>query len=79
MRLGAYPATLAEGSHIARIYGSTHISERHRHRYEVNMRYRDDLERAGFGSPGCRRTGSCRRRSNIPTTRGSSACSITPN
>ncbi len=48
MRLGAYQASLAEGSHIARIYNSTHISERHRHRYEVNMRYRADLERAGL-------------------------------
>jgi len=48
MRLGAYQATLAEGSHIAKIYHSTEISERHRHRYEVNMRYRDALERAGL-------------------------------
>jgi CTP synthase len=48
MRLGAYHASLAEGSHIARIYSSTHISERHRHRYEVNMRYCADLERAGL-------------------------------
>jgi CTP synthase len=48
MRLGAYQAQLAEGSHIARIYKSSEISERHRHRYEVNMRYRADLERAGL-------------------------------
>ncbi len=48
MRLGAYQATFAEGSHIAKIYHSTEISERHRHRYEVNMRYRDALERAGL-------------------------------
>ncbi|MBN9248746.1 CTP synthase [Hyphomicrobium sp.] len=48
MRLGAYQAALAEGSHIAKIYHSTEISERHRHRYEVNMRYRDALERAGL-------------------------------
>jgi CTP synthase len=48
MRLGAYQAALAEGSKIAKIYGSTEISERHRHRYEVNMRYRGDLERAGL-------------------------------
>jgi CTP synthase len=48
MRLGAYGAMLAEGSHIARVYGSSQISERHRHRYEVNMRYRADLERAGL-------------------------------
>ena len=48
MRLGAYDATLAKGSKIAEIYGSTHISERHRHRYEVNTRYRAQLEKAGM-------------------------------
>ena len=48
MRLGAYDAVLAEGSRIARIYGSTRISERHRHRYEVNTRYRAELEKAGM-------------------------------
>jgi CTP synthase len=48
MRLGAYDAVLAKGSEIASIYGTTHISERHRHRYEVNMRYRDRLEAAGL-------------------------------
>jgi CTP synthase len=48
MRLGAYEAVLAEGSKIARIYGSTTISERHRHRYEVNIAYRDALEASGL-------------------------------
>ena len=48
MRLGAYAATLAEGSRIAKVYGTTHISERHRHRYEVNMRYRTVLEQTGL-------------------------------
>ncbi|WP_333822562.1 CTP synthase [Pinisolibacter sp.] len=48
MRLGAYEARLEPGSHIARIYGSTEISERHRHRYEVNVAYRDALEKAGL-------------------------------
>jgi CTP synthase len=47
MRLGAYPARLAPGSRIAEIYGSTEISERHRHRYEVNAGYRDRLEACG--------------------------------
>jgi CTP synthase len=47
MRLGAYPAVLAKGSRVARIYGDTEISERHRHRYEVNTRYRARLEEAG--------------------------------
>ncbi|MBM7086853.1 CTP synthase [Micromonospora humidisoli] len=48
MRLGAYPATLAEGSIVAEAYGATEISERHRHRYEVNNAYRDQLTRAGL-------------------------------
>ncbi|MCZ8105376.1 MAG: CTP synthase [Alsobacter sp.] len=48
MRLGAYRATLAEGSRIAGIYGDTQITERHRHRYEVNMGYRETLERHGM-------------------------------
>jgi len=48
MRLGAYDAVLAGDSKAAKIYGSTHISERHRHRYEVNMRYRNKLEAAGL-------------------------------
>jgi CTP synthase len=48
MRLGAYPAALVEGSKIAGIYGSTQISERHRHRYEVNTKYRAQLEGAGL-------------------------------
>ena len=48
MRLGAYEALLAKGSRVAEIYGSTRISERHRHRYEVNTRYRNKLEAAGL-------------------------------
>lgn len=48
MRLGAYPATLTPGSIVAEAYGSTEISERHRHRYEVNNAYRDQLTRAGL-------------------------------
>jgi len=48
MRLGAYPATLREGSVVAQTYGSTDVSERHRHRYEVNNVYREQLEDAGL-------------------------------
>jgi len=48
MRLGAYPAILAKGSKVAEIYGTTEISERHRHRYEVNMNFRAQLEDKGF-------------------------------
>jgi CTP synthase len=48
MRLGAYPAHLARGSRIAEIYGATEISERHRHRYEVNTKYKGSLEQHGM-------------------------------
>jgi CTP synthase len=48
MRLGAYDATLAVGSRIAEVYGATQISDRHRHRYEVNTDYRGRLEAAGL-------------------------------
>ena len=48
LRLGAYPASLAPDSKIAQIYGSNEISERHRHRYEVNVGYKDTLEDAGL-------------------------------
>ncbi len=47
MRLGAYPAVLARGSRVAAIYGATDISERHRHRYEVNTGYKDRLAQHG--------------------------------
>jgi CTP synthase len=48
MRLGAYEAVLKPGSRIADIYGDLRISERHRHRYEVNTRYRERLEATGI-------------------------------
>ena len=48
MRLGAYDAVLAPGSKIAEIYGTNAISERHRHRYEVNIGYREQIEAAGL-------------------------------
>jgi CTP synthase len=48
MRLGAYPAHLAEGSLVREIYGVADIAERHRHRYEVNIRYKERLEAAGM-------------------------------
>lgn len=48
MRLGAYPAKLTEGSLVAQAYGDTEVSERHRHRYEVNNAYRDALTKAGL-------------------------------
>jgi CTP synthase len=48
MRLGAYTAMLQRGSRIAEIYNATEISERHRHRYEVNTAYKDRLEQHGM-------------------------------
>ena len=48
MRLGAFPAVLSGNSQVAAIYGGTEISERHRHRYEVNIHYREPLERGGL-------------------------------
>ena len=48
MRLGAYDAVLTDGSKVAEAYGTTTIDERHRHRYEVDVQYRDQLEAAGL-------------------------------
>lgn len=48
MRLGAYPASLKKGSKVAEIYGTSDISERHRHRYEVDINYKDKLEEKGL-------------------------------
>ncbi|MFT5626760.1 MAG: CTP synthase, partial [Lentimonas sp.] len=52
MRLGAYNATLTEGSKVAEVYGSTNIEERHRHRYEVDIKYREKLEACGLAFSG---------------------------
>jgi len=48
MRLGLYPANLADGSIVRGLYGAPSVQERHRHRYEVNNAYRDKLETAGL-------------------------------
>ena len=48
MRLGAYPAKLIEGSRAAEVYSAASIRERYRHRYEVNIHYKDQLEKAGM-------------------------------
>jgi CTP synthase len=48
MRLGAYPALLRPGTKVHDVYGEDTISERHRHRYEVNVTYKDRLEQAGL-------------------------------
>jgi CTP synthase len=52
MRLGAWPAMLDEDSQVAALYGATVVSERHRHRYEFNARYRDQFEEAGMRCSG---------------------------
>ncbi len=52
MRLGLYPAVLADGSLVREVYGEPVVEERHRHRYEVNNVYRDDLEKAGLRCSG---------------------------
>ncbi|MDW4499620.1 CTP synthase [Sulfitobacter sp. D35] len=48
MRLGAYDAVLTPGTRVAEVYGKTDIDERHRHRYEVDIKYRDKLEESGL-------------------------------
>jgi CTP synthase len=58
MRLGTYPASLAEGSVIAAAYGARRVDERHRHRYEVNNAYRAQLEKAGLRFSGTSPDGS---------------------
>jgi CTP synthase len=58
MRLGAYPCNLEPGSRAADIYGEKQISERHRHRYEVNNAYRDTLNRFGMACSGVSPDGS---------------------
>ena len=58
MRLGSYPARVKEGSLVYEAYGSQDVSERHRHRYEVNSAYIDDLEKAGLHISGTSPDGS---------------------
>ncbi|MZR30463.1 CTP synthase [Sneathiella litorea] len=48
MRLGAYPCDLVEGSKVREIYGTSNVDERHRHRFEVNIAYKDMLEKVGY-------------------------------
>ena len=52
MRLGRYPCVLAEGTRALSLYGEKEISERHRHRYEFNSKYREDFEKAGMITTG---------------------------
>ena len=67
MRLGAYDATLAPGSRVADIYNTTQISERHRHRFEVDITYKDKLEEAGLYFSGLSPDGELPEIVEIPT------------
>lgn len=58
MRLGAYPCRLGEGTQAAAIYGAPQVSERHRHRYEVNNKYRDGFIEHGLNLSGLSPDGS---------------------
>ncbi len=68
MRLGLYPADLAEGSLAADLYGSTSVDERHRHRYEVNNTYRDQIADAGLSFSGLSPDGSLVEFVELPRT-----------
>ena len=52
LRLGNQPAVLTPGSQVAAVYGSTKVTERHRHRYEVNLTYRQQIEQGGLAMSG---------------------------
>jgi len=66
MRLGTYPARLVEGSVVAGAYGSLLVHERHRHRYEVNNAYRDQLEQAGLRFSGASPDGTLVEFAELP-------------
>ncbi|MBP6684503.1 MAG: CTP synthase [Leucobacter sp.] len=68
MRLGLYEAKLAEGSLAAEVYGDTTASERHRHRYEVNNTYRDEIAAAGLSFSGLSPDGSLVEYVELPRT-----------
>ncbi len=75
MRLGLYPADLADGSIVRELYGEAKVSERHRHRYEVSNAYRDRLEEAGLRFSGLSPDGGSSSTWSCPAsgTRSSSA------
>ena len=66
MRLGAYPCLLARGSQVHEIYGADSISERHRHRYEVNINYKPQLEKVGVRFSGLSPDGELPEMIEIP-------------
>ncbi|RAL24947.1 CTP synthetase [Lujinxingia litoralis] len=78
MRLGAYDCVLADDSRAARIYGNTLISERHRHRYEVNNAFRAPLEEAGLVFSGTSPDGVLVEMIEIPELRWFIGCQAHP-
>ncbi len=78
MRLGSYPCVIAPGSVAARIYGKTEISERHRHRYEVNNTYREPLEKAGLVLSGTSPDGKLVEMIELPNHPHFVACQFHP-
>ena len=69
LRLGAYPCEIKPGTMAEKIYGSNHISERHRHRYEVNIEYKDALEKNGMIISGMSPDGKLPEMIEIPSHR----------
>lgn len=69
LRLGAYPCEIKSGTLAEKIYGSNHISERHRHRYEVNIEYKDVLEKNGMVISGMSPDGKLPEMIEIPSHR----------
>ena len=69
LRLGAYPCEIKSGTLAEKIYGSNHISERHRHRYEVNIEYKDALEKNGMVISGMSPDGKLPEMIEIPSHR----------
>ena len=67
MRLGLYPAHLIQNSIVAKLYGSVEISERHRHRYEVNNKYRDQIAKGGLVFSGTSPDGNLVEFVELPT------------
>ncbi|NOY27434.1 MAG: CTP synthase, partial [Oligoflexia bacterium] len=78
MRLGAYPCTLSEGSLVRRLYGAAEISERHRHRFEVNPAYFAALEEGGLQITGRSPDGKLAEMVELPTHPYFVACQFHP-
>ena len=78
MRLGKYPCVLADGTKACAAYGAREISERHRHRYEFNNLFRDDLEHAGMTFSGTSPDGSLVEIAELPDAEWYVGCQFHP-